>query len=206
MHPKLTIQGVEYGLEDLEEHIWHQLDQAIYQKNDPFRVPALASSAPNGIGLRSIVLRELLSTEHILLFHSDRRASKIAEIQADNRVSLLFYHPEKQIQIRMQGLGTIHENNDIAQKQWEKTSVGSLKVYLTKYAPGESVAEPISGIPSQFETKKLQREEIEPGRKNFAVIMFKAQFIDWLWIDQKGHKRAQFTYIGKTVNRTWVIP
>ena len=206
MNQTITIQGILYNLQELEQDIWHQLVQATQAKDDPFRTPALASISEQGIGLRTIVLREVIQSERKLIFHSDLRAPKILEIQKDSSVSLLFYDPNTQIQIRVQGQGAIHHQDHLTQEQWDKTPIGSLKIYLTEYAPGTPTDDPISGINPELENKKLDRLDVAPFRNNFAVIVIQAQQLDWLWIDRAGHRRARFEYQEKGLQAQWLIP
>ncbi len=209
MESKVIITDISYTLEELLKDIWNQLFKAT-QKKTAFSTPTLCTHAvvDEGLEARVLVLREVLPATRQLICHTDLRSSKIEEIQAHPWVSWHFWDARKNLQIRLKAQAQIHHQDDFAQAQWDKTSTGSLKIYATDPAPGTETAGPMAGLPAGWEDKRLERSDVEVGKKNFAVISTEVYAVDWLWLGRAGHRRARFAWqaeAGALVG-SWVIP
>ena len=50
----------------------------------------------------------------------------------------------------------------------------------------------------------LQSEE---GRKNFGVVTTKIKWMEWLWLNSSGHRRANFVYDeAGAFTANWLVP
>jgi hypothetical protein len=49
-------------------------------------------------------------------------------------------------------------------------------------------------------------DESQAGRKNFAVIKFQVESLDWLFLSSQGHRRARFHYNGDGFEANWTNP
>jgi pyridoxamine 5'-phosphate oxidase len=101
----------------------------------------------------------------------------------------------------------LHHADSIADESWSNSTSNSRQIYVGEIAPSTVVEFPLTGQPSAIEASVATAEEIDGGRKNFGVVITTVQWMEWLWLNSTGHRRATFTYLedGKfTAN--WLIP
>lgn len=206
MDNRIMINDIAYGLEDIEQDAWSRLVRASQNVKNGFHTGVLANQASYGINMRTVVLRKVLPTAHTIICHTDKRSHKVSEIQEQAQVSWLFYDQAQNLQLRMAGTAQIHEQDELANQIWENSGIGSRKIYLAQYAPASPLSQASSGLPTGFEGKNLTEADVAQGRKNFAVISTQIHFIDWLYLNPKGHIRAQFHYKEGATQRQWVSP
>ncbi len=202
------MDGVVYHLPELETAIWTMLSQGSTAPKNTYKTAALASLGNTGIGLRTVVLRQVDQDHQTLFFYSDYRAPKIAEIQTRPTVSCLFYDDRRRIQIRASGRGFVHWKDTISEAHWQRSSPANRKNYLSHYTPGSVVETPTDGLPEEMQGRQLPTPEAsEAGKSTFAVIRLEVSDIDWLWLGDEGHRRAQFFYQNGTLRKMqWVTP
>ena len=208
MEKFIEINGITYQLSDIETDAWTRLFNASLRPEDAFRTAVLATQSGADISQRTVVLRQTDRPTQSVFFHSDRRAAKIAEIQARPHASCLFYDDRTRIQLRLSGVATVFVNNDVTDKHWQKLPVSGRKSYLSLQKPGSRQAEPTDGLPENLQGRVLPTPgQSEAGKANFAVIRCQIIFMDWLWLGENGHRRAQFTYENGLLDRMdWVAP
>ncbi|MFN0082885.1 MAG: hypothetical protein ACKVOM_10245 [Ferruginibacter sp.] len=101
----------------------------------------------------------------------------------------------------------LHYNNEITDIAWQKTPPASRKTYMVEIAPSKKSTIPDNGLPPQFQEADPSLEDSEAGRKNFGVVATSVNWLEWLWLNSKGHRRAAFNYnVDKTFDATWLIP
>jgi len=88
-----------HTLEGVLQDAWAMLMRGAARFNDPFHWPALGTSAKEGVRQRTVILRQLILPERILVCHTDARAEKVGEILNSAKVSWLFYHPAGPIRL-----------------------------------------------------------------------------------------------------------
>lgn len=198
----------EYQLPDIEADAWLRLRNGSTNSRDAFRYAALATQTDFGIGLRTVVLRQADFQAKTIFFHSDNRAAKVAEIQANALFSCLFYDDASRIQLRLSGRGFMHSGDTISEEHWQKLPLSSRKSYLSLYKPASPIEIPTDGLPEDLQGRVLPTaEQSEAGYANFAVIRCEITFIDWLWLGENGHRRAQFFYANDQLQKAqWVTP
>ena len=91
-------------LDDVRTDLSNRLIRAAKDRKSPMHVPAVVTS---DVDARGMVLREFDSAAFTLRFHTDTRAPKVAAIEADPRVAVLFYDKGAKIQIRVRGTAEI---------------------------------------------------------------------------------------------------
>ncbi len=148
-----------------------ELQLGVSEKGHPFRYGTLATVGADQMPRqRTIVLRAVSDTLH-LGFYTDRRSKKISHIAKNNRVSLLFYHPEKLLQIKIEGMAILQKDTTVLQQHWNQITEGSRKDYTTHIAPGSTVSNPdavdylneahhfcmVNILPYEIEYLKLKR-------------------------------------------------
>ena len=194
------------SLEGVLRQVWKMLTRGVSHFNDPFHWPILGTTGKNGISLRTVILRQFLLPERILVCHTDARADKVQEISNCDKVSWLFYHPKKKVQLRISGHATLHADDHFADDQWAATKIISRLNYCASEPPGTPTDKPSSGIPDFLLNKIPTLLESERGRKNFMVIACKIESMDWLILQAVGNRRARFDWDENGLSARWLIP
>lgn len=157
-----------------------ELLQGATKKGHPFRYGTLGTVGLEYLArLRTIRLREVTPNLK-LTFYTDKRSKKILHIKENPKVSLLFYHPEKLLQLRIEGVATIIKDAKILDQQWRKVGAESKKDYTTTKAPG-------SEIKSQEAIEYLVNEN------HFCSVEIKPFKIEYLKLQKPHHLRVRFS-------------
>lgn len=188
------------------EEIWAMLRRGVIHVNDAFHCPVLGTEGKDGCNLRTVILRQLILPERILICHTDSRAPKAREITVVDKVTWLFYHPKKKVQLRVTGRATLHTDDVFADEQWAATKITSRLNYCAGESPGTPVDEPSSGLPDFLLKKVPTLFETAKGRRHFMAIACKIDSIDWLVLSVLGNRRARFDWDEKNLYTTWLIP
>ncbi|MCB0551597.1 MAG: pyridoxamine 5'-phosphate oxidase family protein, partial [Phaeodactylibacter sp.] len=112
----------------------------------PFRYFSLAT-----FGLfpevRTVVAREVSQSLSVLFF-TDSRTPKVAQIKENPRVSALFYHPKKKLQARIKGMAElIGKGHEAYPSLLERVkNSDALKDYTAVLAPGSKVKDTLDVI------------------------------------------------------------
>jgi pyridoxamine 5'-phosphate oxidase len=193
-------------LDGILNEVWKMLKRGVTHFNDPFHCPVLGTTGKDGCSLRTVILRQLLLPDRILVCHTDSRATKAEELYDSNRVSWLFYHPKKKVQVRITGQATLHTDDQFADDQWAATRITSRLNYRALHPPGTPVDEPSSGFPDFLLNKIPTLLESERGREHFMAIACRIDSIDWLILRILGNRRARFDWYENRLSATWLIP
>lgn len=178
------------------------LEEAVDNRESPFRTPVIITvdeGVPEG---RTVVLRQADWAERHLLFHSDWRSGKVREIRREPRVALVFYHPAEGIQVRVAALASLHHQDELARQAWSATPPENRVHYLGEAPPGREVEVPTSAptsLPSGL-------EEGVRGLANFVVIRCQIWRMEWLYLSDHGHRRARFSWSAGVWKATWCVP
>jgi len=171
----------EQFLEELKDEI----QKGVLKRGHPFRYTTMASVVDNTPQTRTVVLRRV-STDLDLFIYTDERSDKISQIRKNNKVSFLFYHPKKLLQIRIDGLAHIITDEAELKKYWSGIPTNSRADYTTITAPGSTLKNPdnvtyledehhfciLKIIPTTMEYLKLKRP-------NHIRIKFEKNDSDW---------------------------
>jgi len=175
-------------LEEVRADLSRRLVRAAKDRRSPMHVPAVVTS---DVDARCMVLREFSSADWTLRFHTDTRAPKVAAIEADPRMAVLFYDIGAKMQIRVRGKGRVLADDPLTQAAWDKGTNFARRCYLGD-GPGAASDLPTSGLPADFEGHEPTDEQLVPARENFAILMVDLLELDWLYLAHTGHMRAQF--------------
>ena len=192
------------SLEEIQNKYWSMLNDAVTNRDSPFRIPVFICAHQNEIDGRIVVLRKSDRENNLLQFHTDLRSPKVDIIKKNNKASLLFYDKEEKIQLRVKIECEINNQNSIAEESWKKTQHISRRCYLTDSPPGSNSDNPTSGMISKLKNFDYTMEQSEKGYENFTVIKCKVKSIEWLYLAAKGHRRAKFDL--ENNNNTWLVP
>jgi pyridoxamine 5'-phosphate oxidase len=203
----VLIDSITHDLNSLQKDIWSRLLNGALRYKDAFHNPVVANIHADGVNMRTVVLRKVWADKKQLAFHTDIRSGKWEELQLQNKISWLFYDASARLQIRLAGIATLHHNDLIADEAWATSTMSSRKIYMGEEGPSVKSLLPASGLPTVFETNDPSPEESIAGRKNFGVIVTTINWMEWLWLNSKGHRRATFSYDEKGVcEASWLIP
>ena len=193
------------SFQEIEKKIWSMLNDAVINRNSPFRVPAFICGNQSDFDGRIVVLRKSDQSNNLLQYHSDIRSGKIAKLRKNKNAAMLFYDKEAKIQTRMKVDCVINHDNSVAKESWAKTQHISRKCYLVDNGPGTQSDIPTSGLKPELDNFEFTKEQSELGYKNFTVIQCKVKSIEWLYLAAKGHRRAIIDYSSNN-KYSWLIP
>ena len=199
-------EGNRNTLDGVLNESWKMLGRGASHFNDPFHWPVLGTTGKEGASLRCVILREFLLPDRMLVCHSDARAGKVQEISGSAKVSWLFYHPQKKVQLRISGQATIHADDQFADEQWAAAKAPSRLNYCAIEPPGTPVDNPSSGLPDLLGRKVPALLNTEKGRHNFVAIACRIDSMDWLILRVLGNRRARFDWDETGLNAGWLIP
>ncbi|WP_239447427.1 pyridoxamine 5'-phosphate oxidase family protein [Parasphingorhabdus marina] len=191
------------------EKAWELLSEAVSDRRSPLHMPAIGTVTEEGLpSQRIMVLRSADPEKRQLRFNTDARVSKVRDIGNGAPVSVLGYHPEAKIQLRLTGTGHIHRDGPRADAAWDQASLYGQRCYLAEPAPGSAVEEATSGLPADIEGRKPTEEQVEPARANFAILLVDVVRIEWLYLAHTGHRRAASTWDSRTGDwqHEWLVP
>ncbi|MGB7406800.1 MAG: pyridoxamine 5'-phosphate oxidase family protein [Pacificimonas sp.] len=152
--------------------------------------PVVATGEPDA---RVMVLRAFDQEKWQFRFHSDARSPKIMALAKDPAVAVLFYDADAKVQIRVQGSARSEVTSAEADQAWAAASNFARRCYLVENAPGTKTASAASGLPADIEGQQPDDADLIPARENFAIILIDIESMDWLYLANDGHRRAQFT-------------
>jgi len=182
------------------------LKRGVTRFNDPFHWPVLGTTGEDGCNLRTVILRQFLLPDRVLVCHTDARATKAQEISNCSSARWLFYHPERKVQLRISGQARCHRDDPLADSQWAATKITSCLDFCATLPPGTPVDKPSSGLPDLLLSKAPALLESEKSRAHFMAISCTIDSIDWLKLRALGHRRARFDWDENKLHATWLIP
>ncbi|WP_339906166.1 pyridoxamine 5'-phosphate oxidase family protein [uncultured Cyclobacterium sp.] len=182
-----------------QEEIWaivnKELQLASKEVQHPFRFVNFCTSAGNQPDSRYVVLREV--TEELqLLFYTDSRSKKIAQIRENPNVSLLFYHPSARCQVKIKGIATILAQKEANEGYWENIPPEAQKAYQSKWPPKTEVET----------SEKGMMLDVKYNNDYFSVIKVVTYELECLQLDSKGHLRIAFKKENEKWQSSWLVP
>ncbi|MDT0608577.1 pyridoxamine 5'-phosphate oxidase family protein [Croceitalea rosinachiae] len=175
------------------QQLKNELITAGNKKGHPFRFFSLASmDNHNNLQQRTVVLRKV-SDELELYFYTDKRSNKVAQLTANQKTSTLFYHPEKLLQLQIQGISSLLRDEKQVQQLWSEIPLNSRKDYATKRSPGSTIA---------------NHEEIDYliEENNFCVIKIVPKVIEYLRLGNPNHVRIKYTKDNNKWKGQFLVP
>ena len=112
----LEKEHIEQNL--LLNKIWDYLSEGAANSKSGFHLAVLGTSLNNSPKIRTVVLRKVDMEDSSLIIHTDLRSEKYNEIKSNPNVSLIFYSKEDKVQIRLEGIATLHTSDLLANFQW----------------------------------------------------------------------------------------
>jgi hypothetical protein len=176
-------------LELIHQACWHELAQARRDKNHAFRLLSLATVDGEGADLRSVMLREVQAETQTLVFFTDARSPKVAQIGRQPAGTLMAWCKQLGWQLRLRVQLEVLSSGLAVSSHWARLKLTpAAQDYLSPLPPGAPVEHP----PPE-----------RSSRDHFAVVNARVQSIDWLELRAEGHRRAVFDHHGQG---QWVTP
>ncbi|WP_298480961.1 pyridoxamine 5'-phosphate oxidase family protein [uncultured Maribacter sp.] len=161
------------------QEIMSELKLAVTERNHPLKFCVLGSiGSDNSSQTRIIGLRKI-TNNLTLTFYTDERSNKVSQILKNPNVSLLFYHPEKKMQIKIDGKASIVKDQDLLKEKWLNINSESKKDYTTTKAPGS-----ILENPSELTFLK--------EKNYFCIIEVKTKTVEYLKLRETSHFKVLF--------------
>ena len=172
----------------LEAAVWEELERCVRDKGHGWRVGVLATTDGDSGEARSVVLRDVRLHERSVIFFTDQRSPKVAQIEAHPRGTLVLWSSSLGWQLRLRVQLQVETRGLAVSSAWARLKMTpGAQDYLSPLAPGTEIAHPAPERGS---------------REFFALVTAEVQAIDWLELRAEGHRRALFD--GRT--RRWVQP
>ncbi|MCJ2071225.1 pyridoxamine 5'-phosphate oxidase family protein [Methylobacterium sp. J-030] len=181
--------------------LWRLLAEGAALGRSGFHLPALATLGADGAPrLRTVVVRAADPEAGSLRFHCDRRSDKAAEIAANPACALMAYDAAAKIQIRVEGRAALHADDAVAEAAWAGSRAMSRVCYGAEPAPGTALpAGDAYTLPDEAAAGTA-------GRPHFAAVLVRAERLDFLYLDRRGHRRAAWHRNGSGWQGTWLAP
>jgi general stress protein 26 len=200
------LENENLSLNQVERNCWDLLQLGCLKGKEPFHTFVLATRSETGVDLRTVVLRKVNEEERLIYFHTDKRASKVEQLGFTDDTAILFYDPNRRIQIRIKAKAGFHTDDAIADSIWTETRLSARKYYLSQQPPGAILNNCYDSLPPHLHGFDPETEESENGRTNFLVISLKISQMDWLFLCSQGHKRAMIDYLDSDFKASWINP
>lgn len=204
-HPRRFSKKLD-SLDRLLDECWNQLEEAARSAKHGWHLPVLGSIEGERARTRMVVLRGVDVDSRTIWCHTDRRSTKISDVEKQPAVSWLFYDSEDRVQLSVHARAMVHTRDAIAESAWESSRVESLRCYLAPDSPGELSSEPTVNLPAELIERPPSAEEAAAGRDNFAVIQTEVESLELLYLQQSGNVRARFWWAGDAWAKSWVTP
>ena len=163
----------------IESGLWQELQLAAQQPGHEWRTLVLATVGDGEAQARSVVLREVDAAARELIFFTDARSAKVAQIEAQPIGTLLCWSSRIGWQLRMRVTLQVQSAGLQVSSRWARLKLTpAAQDYLSPLPPGSPVAE-------RYAPERA-------SRNHFAVVTARVLSIDWLELHADGHRRAYF--------------
>ena len=168
------------SLEEAWEKVLKEVSEAASGARHPFRYVMLATvDKTNSPRQRTVVLRDFADDSEFTVF-TDCRSEKVDQIAQNGAVSLLFYHDEKKLQLRVAGTARILKIGEEVDRRWQDGASENPEPYTSVIPPGATIENP----------EKAYRWDLE-GTPNFCILKIRAASMEFLQLDGVKHIRGE---------------
>jgi pyridoxamine 5'-phosphate oxidase len=176
------------SLASIEAACWQQLAAAAADRNHEWRTMALATVEAGHAEARMVLLRDVDAAVRQLLFCTDSRSPKVAQLRTRPIATLLLWSQRLSWQLRLRATFEVQFDGLEVSSRWARLKLApAAQDYLSPLTPGTPVDH------WQFD---------RASREHFAVVVATVTEIDWLELHADGHRRARFSAAGAT----WLAP
>jgi len=165
-----------------------------------FRWPVVSTTSADGTPeVRVVVLRRFDEPTRTLVFHTDVRSAKVAELKRHPHCGFLFHDPDDRIQLRLRTSATLHHADDFARREYATLPPFNRATYSAVTPPGVPLA---PDAPFDYPPKPPADDEV--AFRHFLAVACVVQTADALELHPSGHRRAKFEWTAGGVRMTRV--
>ena len=177
---------------EIRQRVWTELQRAVHDRHHEWRTPVLATVGSDGLPeARTVVLRQADAGSASLVFFTDSRSPKVAELQAAPHASLVFWSKRLSWQLRVRARVSVHTRGPEVDATWERVRQSpAAGDYLAAIAPG-------AALPDASATSAPAG-----GQHHLSIVSAQVLAMDWLELARTGHRRAVLT----ATNFEWRVP
>lgn len=184
------------SLPELRAQIWQELQACVQDRNHGWRVATLATLNGQEPDARVVVLREVDEPSRELVFYTDARSPKVAQIRARSQGLLLCWCASLSWQLRLRVRLEVETDGLEVSSRWARLKLSpAAQDYLSPLPPG-------SVIGGAHGTHGTPPAPDRGSRGHFALVRARVESIDWTGLRGGGHRRAQFDVQGGR----WLTP
>jgi hypothetical protein len=167
------------SLAQVEAQVWQELQRAAQQREHAWRTLVLATVHEGEAQARTVLLREVDAAARALLFFTDARSAKVAQIAAQPVGTLLCWSAPLGWQLRLRVQLQVQDSGLQVSSRWARLKLTpAAQDYLSPLPPGSPLGG--HGAPERA------------TRNHFAVVTAQVLSMDWLELHADGHRRAHF--------------
>ncbi len=181
---------------ELLTHLWSRLESAVADRASPLRIATFCTNGLDGFpAARSVIMRYVSPSLSQIRFQTDFRSPKVAELLRDPRSAMLFWDSSTKTQLRLAGNAIVSRDDAASRELIANSHPGSLAVFRNLSVPSTPIASPNEAVLAE-----------SPLLQNVALVSFNVQTLEWLWLDDAGHRRCRFTFGDANVSHQWLVP
>jgi pyridoxamine 5'-phosphate oxidase len=190
---------VDLNLDEVLANAWGLLAQGVTSRKHGFHFAAVATVGISGAPrIRTVILRAADAAAGTLRFHTDVRSQKCKDLAANPHVALVFYDEVSKTQVRVEGVASLHLDDDLADSSWKASQAMSRLTYGTMPEPG-LVIETGDGF-----SLPAPQTDVEWARPHFAAVLIRVRTLQWLYLKEGGQRCAVFDL--ESGVRNWTVP
>jgi pyridoxamine 5'-phosphate oxidase len=165
----------------IESAVWQELARAVHDKHHAWRTPVLATGLADGADARVVVLREVDAPARTLVFYTDTRSGKVAQLLEQPTGTVVMWSPALGWQLRCRVRLSLDTQGVSVLSRWARLKLSpAAQDYLSPLPPGSMIDDPVRPA--------LPRDD----RGHFGVLFARVDSLDWLELHRDGHRRARF--------------
>jgi len=176
----------EPDLKDIVNQVFKLLRRSAQTGSD-LHYPVLSTISEGKARLRKVVLRDFDAATAELFIHTDLRSHKIKNIKKEPHVSLLFWDPDKRVQLQVFGKAIINHLDVTAKKHWDYLPDIAKRTYGGPFNPGSIISEYMVNEAINVDSETINKEAFH----HFVVLRIEIEEIEYLKLRKEGHVRAR---------------
>lgn len=164
----------------------------------------ISTHGDGNIGMATVILRAVSADDGLLIFYTDVRSNKVFNLQNNNSISMLLYSDADKLQLILKGNATLHNQDDVTAGHWAALTNQGKRSYMAYPAPSSNINDPADGL--EYINDDTWNDALIAGYQNFAVIKVAVNLMEYLKLNQTGHRRASFNLIKNSWMGSWLVP
>ena len=183
------------------EYALNKLRKAVKKRNDDLHLLNVVTIGDNNKpNSRNVVLRNFSIENLTIRFHTDKRSSKIKDIEKNEAICLIGYDKKAKLQIRIDADAYIIKDEEILLDIWKKMYPMSRECYRVLKSPGGKIA-------TLSDIKFADDDESNlVGFDNFTAVKCDIKSLEILYLSHQAHIRAKYLNTEGILNGEWIIP